>query len=67
MKQQRPAEAVHTLLVTIPATGVIPHTLRAILKQLDLPDLRYVTIEIYVVLNACNIAGRFLSGSTLQQ
>jgi len=69
VKQLQPAEAVHTLPVTIPATGVIPNTLRAVLKQVDLQDLLFVfvTIQRYIVLNTFNKAGRFLSDNTLQQ
>jgi hypothetical protein len=49
------------------AAGVILHTLHDIVKQLDFPDLLYVTIQIYVVLNICNIAESFLSDGTLEQ
>jgi hypothetical protein len=44
VKQQGQIEAVHTLPV-ISATGVIPHKLHDVLKQLYLLDLLYVTIQ----------------------
>jgi len=50
----RRAEEVYTLPVTVSITEVISHTLH-VLKRLDLSGLLYVTIEISVILNTCNI------------
>jgi hypothetical protein len=47
VKQQWQVEAVYTLPVIISATGVIPHTLRDVLKRRDLLDPLYVTIQRY--------------------
>ena len=55
VKQQWQVEMVYTLPVTISATGVIPHTLHDVIKQLDLLYLLYVPIQRCVILNACNI------------
>ena len=55
VKQQWQVEAVHTLPVIISATGVIPHKLHDVLKQLYLLDLLYVTIQRSAILNTCNV------------
>jgi hypothetical protein len=66
-KKLWPIQALYALLVTLPATAVIPHTLLDVLKLLDPSVLLHVTLQRPVTLNACNIFGKFLSGSTFQQ
>jgi len=66
-KKQWKIDAVSTLPLTISATGIIPHKLHDVLKQIYLSDLLYVTIQRSVIINTCNTFRKFLCDSTFQQ
>jgi len=41
--------------------SLYPDTLHDVLKQLDLPDLLYITIQRSVILNTCNIESSYVT------
>jgi hypothetical protein len=59
-KHQGQAEEVCTLPVTVSATGVISHTLHDVFKQLDLPDLLYVTSQRSAILSTCAVESLYV-------
>ena len=60
-------DVAYALPVTISATGAILHTLHFVLKRVDLPAWLYVTTQISVILNTCNIVVTFLGDSTFHK
>ena len=67
VKKPWPVEVVYSLLVTLPTTTLIPHTLLDVLKRLDPLVLLHVTLQRPVTLNTCNIFQKVLGGSKFQR
>ncbi|GBP35030.1 hypothetical protein EVAR_75232_1 [Eumeta japonica] len=60
-KQTWHQEHVRIILIIILSNGVIPETLKAALKTLQLPENTYITMQKSVVLDTCSIVRRFLN------
>ncbi|CAG4919909.1 unnamed protein product [Colias eurytheme] len=61
LKSQWQVNTVKTIPIIISSTGVIPKTLHASLKILNLHPLTFILLQKAVILNTCRIVRKFLS------